>query len=739
MIRRGVRLDALSLTVLCVLGVWFWQARVIAPARQPPTIFDGGDQYMEYYPWHEQAARRLASGDFPLWDSWQLAGVPFLANLQTGVLYPPNLLHLALPTERAMEVLALFHLLLAGVLAYALGRALGLGRIPSMVGGLVYPWTGFLVSMHLFDPYIAVLAWVPAPFIAVARIHRGGGLRWCAVLAGCVAMLIVAGYAGFAVYALKALGLYTIWNGLRTLREQRAVKPVLGEAAWVAAGVILGLCLAAPQWIPTLELSGLSGRTLQGLGEQQIEAYGVRQLAQWKSLFLAGAGGHIGLTAALILLPALLVPRLRAEAAFFLTIALVGAVLALGSATPLFDLYKSLPMGRTFRVPERFLSMFVFGASIAASLGLEAILARLSAKAGGRRGIGAIVLVTCIALFASGLAQPSLLTLASVLVIGGAALLPRIATKAAGFAIIALVFTNLFVTTENRIVQIWQEGATRPLHEFDAMYDKLRAQLGMQRALVRMAPYQLTRIFPKQASLHQIYLFEDYDPLVPRRYADYMSFLQTGRSSKSGPFIYIGMLDMHAPILFPRLLAAAGVAVGVELADQIEGKAVFRFIKIEGALPRAYIVHGVRAAINPSMTLRSIAEGDLDLAGEVILESPPESALKNADHPGSEEFVRIRDYAHEVVHLEARLSRPGAVVLLDADFPGWQAEVNGSPARIYNANYLFRALLLPAGNYQIVYRYVPRSFRMGLAAAAAGLAVLIALIVLSKRKRFRNG
>jgi hypothetical protein len=201
------------------------------------------DLFTYFYPMYHEAARRLAQGELPLWNPWQLAGLPFLATMQTGVFYPPNLLYLFLPTERAMEVLAVFHMLLAGGLAYGLGRALGLSRLPAMVGGIVYPWSAFFISCYLVPCSIATLAWIPALFAASARIHRGGGLGWSAALAVAVAMTLLAGYLGFAVYGLQALCLYALFNGFRTLRAGGRAKALLREAGWMAAGVLLGIML----------------------------------------------------------------------------------------------------------------------------------------------------------------------------------------------------------------------------------------------------------------------------------------------------------------------------------------------------------------------------------------------------------------------------------------------------------------------------------------------------------------
>ncbi len=738
MTRRNALYDVIGLFVLCALVVCFWQARLNASAdTEVLSLFGSSDQFNYFYPMHQEAARRLAKGDLPLWNPWQLAGLPFLATQLVAVLYPPNLLYLVLTPEHAMETLALFHLLLAAALLYSFGRALGLSRTASMVGGLVYSCSAFLAHRHLTPPLIATLAWIPGPFISVARIHRGGGAVWCAALMVSVAMLILSGYVIYTTYALQALALYFGWNVLLTMKVRWRMRAVLREATWVGVGVVGGFCLSAPQWLPTMELADLASRGIGGLTDAQLEPYGSFLRASWESLFVPGKSVygdlHIGLAATLLLLPGLSVRGLRTETVFFLGLGLLAALLALGSSMPIFELYKELPWGRWFRMPERWVSIFVFAASIASSLGVEAILSRGGAAARWRAATVLLLIASCATFFAAGLSDQRGLVLLVAFLFVAASLVPARAAPAMGIALLALVFWNLFSTTQNRHIQIWQEGQVGRLHAYDHFYQRLRKTLGMQRAVVGLRPYQLFCLFSKQALIQRVFVFEEFDRLVPRRYGDYLRFVESGEISlQSSPEVYAGLFKMFTPIRYPRLLAAAGVALIAE--PDVFSNGFFEH-PVEGALPRSYIVHGVRAAIDSRTTLKSIAEGELDISGEVILESPPPEVIQKAGPATSDEKVRILRYAPEAVDLEARLDRPGVVVLLDADFPGWKAHVNGTPVRIYNANYLFRAILLPAGTHHIAFRYAPRSFAMGLALGASGGVALLVLIGFSCRAR----
>jgi hypothetical protein len=91
------------------------------------------------------------------------------------------------------------------------------------------------------------------------------------------------------------------------------------------------------------------------------------------------------------------------------------------------------------------------------------------------------------------------------------------------------------------------------------------------------------------------------------------------------------------------------------------------------------------------------------------------------------ESVAVTRYEPRRVELEARLRRPGIVVLADLYYPGWTLTLDGKPAPILRANRLMRGAAVAAGTHRLVYTYDPPSFRLGglisLASIALGLVL----------------
>jgi uncharacterized membrane protein YfhO len=93
--------------------------------------------------------------------------------------------------------------------------------------------------------------------------------------------------------------------------------------------------------------------------------------------------------------------------------------------------------------------------------------------------------------------------------------------------------------------------------------------------------------------------------------------------------------------------------------------------------------------------------------------------------------------ASSEVRLEAEASAPAYLLLTDTWYPGWRATVDENEVPIYRANLTFRALAVPAGHHQIVFRYQPESLRRGLQVTALSL-VLVAWLAIRGPSWLRN-
>jgi len=152
------------------------------------------------------------------------------------------------------------------------------------------------------------------------------------------------------------------------------------------------------------------------------------------------------------------------------------------------------------------------------------------------------------------------------------------------------------------------------------------------------------------------------------------------------------------------------------------------------ALPRVYLSHRVTSAPEPEALLAALSRSDFDPRAESYVEASPSDLPRLEPLRGDEHVRLVRDELHEV-EIEAQLGSRGLLVLADSFYPGWIAEVDGEATPILATNHLFRGVVVEAGRHRVVFRYRPRSVRLGAALSGLGLAVMIALALRVWRSR----
>jgi hypothetical protein len=89
------------------------------------------------------------------------------------------------------------------------------------------------------------------------------------------------------------------------------------------------------------------------------------------------------------------------------------------------------------------------------------------------------------------------------------------------------------------------------------------------------------------------------------------------------------------------------------------------------------------------------------------------------------------------VRVRVDMQTPGLLVLADQWYPGWKAYHNGVELPIVPANYALRGVRVPAGKGEVIFRYQPASFALGVktfAYTAIALAVWAAAVVALGRR-----
>jgi predicted RNA-binding Zn-ribbon protein involved in translation (DUF1610 family) len=153
------------------------------------------------------------------------------------------------------------------------------------------------------------------------------------------------------------------------------------------------------------------------------------------------------------------------------------------------------------------------------------------------------------------------------------------------------------------------------------------------------------------------------------------------------------------------------------------------FHQVQNPMPRAFVPPEVLYA--PGRTnVREMGNTPLveptELAQIDVGETSREHLAGRREKSGPGQ-VQITEYRNQRVELAVQMEEPGWVVLSDTFYPGWSASVSGEPAELFQANYLFRGVHVPAGEHTVVFSYFPSRLKVGLLSMAVSLTAAVAV------------
>lgn len=751
------------------------------PALLPGVQIFGTDYLAVAYMWEEFVTQQFARGELPKWLPYVYGGAPFFAN-PMDTYYPVTLVLrlLGIPTYKHLGLLFVVQYFLAGLGGYLLLRELGARRMPSYLAGLLYMFSGYLISFiyggHDGRAIVATLA--PLFLFALHRGIRTGGWRWF-VLAGVVIGLAMLSFQIQSSYYLLLAGglwaVFALWVHGLFGQVGALVRRLAGGALTLA----IGFSMAAVNFIPFLGYvaasprGGAGGRGYEYATSWSMPPREIVGLAvpEWIGI-LGNYWGenpiklHTEYVGALVLLLAVVgVYLLRRNRYhwFFIGLAVFALSMSFGGHTPIYRLYYALLPGvDKFRAPS--ISFYLVTLSLVAIAGLvldrlqELRRAAKSRSASERReaerllrtvgwiGAGALAATTAWGLIAAAVSPPppagDPATLEAYRAMLAAANRPEYVRGVWRFALFLVLSAGagwLWIrgTFNTRVAGVLLAAiATIDLWIVDKRFFET-----VEEPSVYFAPDEVAQFLMAQPGPFRTFVLfdlpqDDYLTLFGleliggehgNQLHSYNEFLGAGESSYT---------DYHNIVRYPSFLAMANArylvtqqAVNADFLDPVfqgrtrTGRTAIVY-ENRDALPRAYLVPAASRAEDRDAALERMRSSDFDPAREVVLYDEPTVAAADPDaFAGRAEVVRHEP--HEVVvRLEA--NDAGYLVLSDNYYPDWRVTVNGEPAPLLRANHTFRAVPVAAGEHVVEFRFEPRSLTIGF---SISLTVWIGLLL----------
>jgi len=766
-IKPDAKRDAAALTLLLLIVLLFFWPLLFAGRWIPRG---GGDLVSFLWPMYRFAARSLRAGVVPLWNPHLYSGAPFIADNQSGLLYPINLLAFALfgqPSYGVMEGLVVLHIWLAGAGAFVLARGLGRRRAAALFGGVAFALSDLFVT-HIGNLNLnATAAWLPWLLYLTHRALTGGGPGWAA---GAGAVLAVSALAGHG-QMLLFLGLTFVLYLLYRLAADWRRGPRHGRRTLALAGLVVavGVGGAALTLLPAWEMAAHTGRGHLPYDEATRYSLPPRALVgllapgfygrgpagfwgAWERVEVGYAGvatlvlAAVGLAAGFRSRPTPHAPRNTQHATrnthhaplplFFALLTLLALLLALGRHAPFYRLvYRFVPVFDQVRAPARLILLTDLGLAMLAAGGLDGLLrggGRLRASDGALSGgasqtwtawIGLGALAAAGALLAVGLPQAralpppdrvpqataSVVVAAALLGLSGAlvAWLARCPRAARHRRWAGWLFVGLLAAD---LIGLGSTLETEP-HDptLGFRHDDVVAFLRQDPGLFRIEG-AAAAWQPDAALVHALYdIGGIYNPLELAPYQAYRWAV-----GERGALLY-NLLGAK------YVLADAGHPPGDERLVPVytEHPEIDVYLNT-AALPRALLVPRARVVSGHAAAWEAIHAPGFDPTQTVVLERGQMEGQGLGDAGGASQdegdssisFVR---YGLNQVELAVRAPAGGWLVLSDVYYPGWRATVDDAPAPLLRADYVFRAVPLPPGEHAVRMTFAPWTWRVGLA------------------------
>lgn len=679
----------IALAIFAIVGVFFLSLRHrLGPFHE--TILIDAAGLLQQRPWMDFSGRELRAGYFPLWNPYTGFGQPHLANLQTAVFFPLNLIPYTLGPKFGFELWMFVRLWLGGFFIYIFLRRLKLEMIPSLAGSLVWPLSGYgLWFMQLVELNSQIL--LPIFLILFHDLAKKPRLgKYCLIII--TGGLIIFGGHPEAIFNTWLLtGIYFIFRlCLEKIRVgQRLERLAIGGSAGIlaavfAAAVLLPFCNYLPRcWslhypgfgfyhldINTIFSLLLPGHQFHGRGPGKIlvellngGVLGVFRAGYAKSA-VPGMMPGLGIAGMALVLTGLFKIKKAAPEFGFFAAALI-FFLGLTYGILIFRWFCFLPLFSSASNFKFYYSEIYFCLSILCGLGLH----RVHKK-----------------------------------------------TRLASALIFAVLVISLY----------WQSTTIKPylnlgLKNLEKQKWLLSINNDKDSKLYRVAAVgDMPAIAPNLGMMVGINDISSSDALYPKAYVKLMEKLngidENGLLLYFYPRYYFRLeeqaLKKHGPTLAVAFMGIKWIA-GENLSDKFDWEEYYKINKM----------------------------GAMDLATSKLTVLFPRLYFSRdkigAGEDGARVPQKIVSYQTQNIEMETETDERGVLVLTDLYYPGWAAYVDGGERKFLTNYDAFRFVRIEPGKSRVVFKFAPLDFRIGLWVSVSGL-IMMAVVLVTRKKNVKT-
>ncbi len=725
-----------------------------------PNKAQGQDVITEIYPWRYFSISEIKQGSIPFWNPHNFSGNPQMANFQTALFYPFNLLYLILPFNLSWTLIIMFQPILAGFFMYFfLKKGIGLKDFSSFIGAVSFAFSSYMVVWIEYGNIGSTMLWLPLALLLTKNYFNKQNARNLLSLSAVLSLAILAGYIQGVFYIYILCFFYYIY----LISTKKESFKLYKKHFLFLISFFIPFLITFFQILPTLQLFSDSTRGAYTIA--QIEK-NLSPLFYWITIFFPDFFGNPatrnywveGTYIERVMYPGSVMlffaffsifNKIKfLEKKFFSIVSIISLIIATNLPFVKYFYLIPIPVIST-TVATREFSIFIFSVIVLGAIGIDHFLKEKKFKNSFYLYFliyilfGVLVLIIFKTL--PGLEVNLKISLRNMVIPTGIILLTLISVflrnklnrKIFYVAITILVSAELFLFF-HKITPFAPSGFTYPS-------DPVTSYLKNNAGIYRFWGYGSAYIMPNFQSVDGTYSPEGNDPLHILRYTELLSSSSNGKLPETLPrpdaniSPGYGENDLKNNFYRKRIIDLLGVKYIVHKLD-IESawenpdlstfpKEEYTLIKKtfpwqiyenKNVLPRFFLTSEYVIAKNKSQALSFIYNSSINLKNTLILEKAPDFAIDSFS-TGSAKLIL---YKPNKVVFTTKTTGNMLLFLSDNYYLQWRVSIDGKPGEILIADYTFRAVAVPKGEHRVEFFYNPKSFFFGIGVSVLGLVIL---------------
>ena len=752
----------------------------------------GDDQIRIFYPERTFTNDMLAKKTIPLWNPYNFAGTPFLANFQSSIFYPLNILYFFLPQIIAWEILLFIQPIMAAFFMFLFLSLFRLKKPAIWIGTISFGFSGFMLVWSQENAVVAQSAlWLPLILFGIEGYltNKKNWYYFIAVIA------LLCSFLGGFFQAYFYIFLFTLIYGLFRIKTLKL--SFLQYMLRIIGIYIFSVFLSAIQLLPSIEAFLESPRSTSNVW-YLFEGY-LLPITHLFNAFVPDIFGnpgaynffgrgfyretilYAGLIPFVFFAYACFKRKINPIIGFFTFSAFFSFFLTLDSPFTRWFFQLPLPLLPTF-LPSRILIITAFSIATLSSFGLSIFIEKkdkndwkLILK------ILSVFQICVLLIFIYGvlllsygdtmffqklsgyvIRHGSSPTKENILILLKNLILPFVTLSSLfvflrlrkisnlsilGIVILALIGQFYFL---NKYLVV---GNPEFLYPKNAVISFLQSRSSLDRFLTLRQPME-----ENISTYAKIYSVEGTNPVFPRRYGELLFAVKNnGKVSKDIPRVEARISelgDKENPFEDKkrmRLISLLGIKHVLYFDDrnpknsnankfpQALFKPVWqhnnwRGLEYANAFPRVFLTNNIRVENNAQKILDLIFNPGTNLLTTVILEEKPKEidnpdTFINFPKPSIDSFTSITSYEPQEIIIKTKTNVPQMLFLSDNYYPGWKAYVDDKETKIYRADYTFRSIYLPKGDHKVTFTYKPLSFQAGIITSMVSTTLLLIIFL----------